>query len=221
MCAFDGKAAVSGLKSRLEERLQVLEAYTIEDELDEQGDLTTLLKIALKNEAEASEIAAYWMPTTPEIAIKLGFARQVGDEARHYRLIADYLESQGASLDGFDPLAGGYSPLFQALQKLETTVERLSAGQFTREAIAVRRNDLFIGYLERHGHDEVAAIYREHIQPDESHHQRLGESGLEQLLSSEVELARAREAMELTLSIADEMKQAARKRTGAKALPGC
>jgi hypothetical protein len=221
MANFDSKAAVQALRQELEQRLQVLEGYPIEAELDEEGDLPTLLKIALKNEVEASEIAALWMPSTPETDIKLGFARQVGDEARHYRLIADYLRGSGVALDGFDPLAGGYSPLFQALAKLGSTVERLSAGQFTREAIAVRRNAMFIAYLERHRHHDVAHIYRESIQPDESHHHQLGVSGLERLLGGEADLQRARAAMELTLSIADEMKKAARKRTGSKTLPGC
>ncbi|HKI98327.1 MAG TPA: ferritin-like domain-containing protein [bacterium] len=221
MAAFDAKAVVRELKRELDERLAVLEAYPIEAELEEEGDLPTLLKIALKNEAEASEIAAVWMPSTPETDVKLGFARQVGDEARHYRLIADYLRTSGVELEGFDPLAGGYSPLFQALRKLETTVERLSAGQFTREAIAMRRNDMFIAYLERHRYHDVAHIYRESIQPDETHHHQLGVTGLEQLLAGEDDAARARAAMEMTLAIADEMKKAARQRTGAKTLPGC
>ncbi len=221
MTGFDARGAVKALKRELEERLDVLEAYPIEEELAEEGDLAALLKLALKNEVEASEIAAVWMPTTPETDIKLGFARQVGDEARHYRLIADYLDAQGVPLDDFDPLAQGYSPLFQALARLDTTIERLSAGQFTREAIAIRRNDMFIGYLERHRHHDVAHIYKESIQPDETHHHHLGVAGLERLLTGEADLERARAAMELTLSIADEMKKAAGERTGAKTLPGC
>lgn len=225
MRTFDAAQAVTQLSAELDQRLEVLEGYSIETEVEEQGDLPTLLRIALKNEVEASEIAAVWMPTTPELLVKLGFARQVGDEARHYRLIADHLTSQGDTLDGFDPLAQGYSPLFQALQKLDSTVERLAAGQFTREAIAVRRNAMFIAYLERHaaspGHAEAARIYRDEIQPDEEHHHQLGRRGLERLLSSEQDVARARAAMEMTLAIADEMKKAVRKRTGAKTLPGC
>ena len=221
MAPFDSKAEVHALQHELDERLHVLEGYPIEAELAEQGDLPTLLKIALRNEVEASEIAALWMPSTPETDIKLGFARQVGDEARHYRLIAEYLQSTGVALEGFDPLAGGYSPLFRALSGLPSTVERLSAGQFTREAIAVRRNAMFIAYLERHGHQDVAQIYRSAIQPDEEHHHQLGVNGLLRYLRDEQDLARVRAAMEMTLSIADEMKQAARKRTGAKTLPGC
>jgi hypothetical protein len=221
MTPFDPKAAVKALRQELEERLAVLEDYPIETELEEEGDLPTLLKIALKNEVEASEIAALWMPSTPETDVKLGFARQVGDEARHYRLIADYLAGSGVALDGFEPLAGGYSPLFQALARLESTVERLAAGQFTREAIAVRRNAMFIAYLERHRHHDVAHLYRESIQPDEAHHHQLGVSGLERLLRNAGDVARARAAMELTLGIADEMRKAARQRTGVKTVPGC
>ena len=221
MGKMNGAEAVKTLQAELEGRLEPLEAYSIEQEVDEEGDVPMLLKIALKNEVEASEIAAYWMPTTPELPVKLGFARQVGDEARHYRLIQEQLQAMGVSLEGFDPMAGGYSPLFKALQGLETTVERLAAGQFTREAIAVRRNEMFIEYLERRGQKAVAALYRDEIQPDESNHHRLGLTGLERLISDEGDLQKARAAMEMTLAIADEMKKAARSRTGKKTIPGC
>jgi hypothetical protein len=127
----------------------------------------------------------------------------------------------GVSLEGFDPLAQGYSPLFQALQKLPSTIERLAAGQFTREAIAVRRNAMFIRYLELNGHAEVARLYQDQIQPDESHHHKLGLRGLERLIDSPEKLALARQAMALTLSIASEMKKAAQQRTGVRSVPGC
>ena len=221
MAKFDGGLAIRQLAQELDARLAQLEAYPIEAELAAEGDLAALLKLALKNEVEASEIAACWMPTTAELDVKLGFARQVGDEARHYRLIADRLEAMGVPLHGFDPLAQGYTPLFEALRKLESTVERLAAGQFTREAIAVRRNAMFIAFLDRHGHGEVAAIYREQIQPDEQHHHELGLRGLGRLVDSPEKLARARAAMEITLSIAGEMKKAAQKRMGVKTVPGC
>ena len=217
-----GTQAVETLREELAARLDALEAYPIEEELAEKGDLAALLKLALKNEVEASEIAAVWMPHTADVPIKLGFARQVGDEARHYRLIADHLGRMGVSLDGFNPMAQGYSPLFQALAKLDTTLEQLAAGQFTREAIAMRRNEMFIAYLERNGQPAVAATYRDHIQPDETHHHQLGVKGLERLITGEADLDKAREAMNLTLSIADEMKKAARQKVGAgAAIPGC
>src|SRR5262245_2867763 len=79
----------------------------------DRSEVVRRLKIALKNELEASEIAALWIPTTPEIEIKLALARQVGDEAKHYRLIEERLEQMGVDLRGFNPGADGYGPMFQ------------------------------------------------------------------------------------------------------------
>src|SRR5262249_5794430 len=82
-----------------------------------EGDLNvlTLLKVALKNEIEATEIAARWLVTTDDVAVKLAFARQVGDEAKHYRMIAERLRALGLDPTAFDPLAKGYGPLFAYL----------------------------------------------------------------------------------------------------------
>ncbi len=59
----------------------------VESESENHLEMVHLLKIALRNELEASELAAFWMSSTPEVDVKLGFARQAGDEAKHYRLI--------------------------------------------------------------------------------------------------------------------------------------
>src|SRR5579864_7292269 len=79
----------------------------------DQSEIVRRLKMALKNELEASEIAAVWIPTTPEVEVKLALARQVGDEAKHYKLIEEHLAAMGADLNGFDASAGGYGPMFQ------------------------------------------------------------------------------------------------------------
>ena len=76
-----------------------------------------LLRVALKNELEASEVAAIWMNTTSELDVKLAFARQVGDEAKHYRLISERLEQMGFDASNIDPREGGYSPLFEYLRR--------------------------------------------------------------------------------------------------------
>src|ERR1044072_5386631 len=67
-----------------------------------------LLFVALKNELEAAEVAALWMGTTSELDAKLAFARQVGDEAKHYRLISERLASLGVDPSRIDPREGGY-----------------------------------------------------------------------------------------------------------------
>ena len=98
-------------------------------------------------------------------------ARQCGDEAKHYKWIEERLHQLGVSLEGFDPRSQP-SALLQHLRGLESTVERAAAGQFTREALAVVRNDVFASFCEARGDRETASLYRERIQPDERHHRR-------------------------------------------------
>lgn len=188
-----------------------------------EGDLTVLnlLKVALKNEIEATEIAARWLVTTREVEVKLAFARQVGDEAKHYRMIADRLRALGFETRGFDPLAKGYGPLFGYLDTLTTTVERVAAGQFTREAIAVVKNRQFIEFCEATGDRETAALYRDVIEPDERYHHELGRTLLLRLASTgEAQVAAARAARR-TLELAEELQRTALSAAGIHHAPGC
>ncbi len=187
------------------------------------GDLAPvrLLRVALKNEIEASEIAALWMPSARGVALKLALARQAGDEARHYRLIEERLHGLGDDLAGFDPLAAGYSPLFQFLRGLETDVERVAAGQFTREAIALVKNAQFIELCEKAGDEKTARLYREVIQPDERFHHELGMKFLAELAIDAESQERARAARLRTLELAEELQNLAYARAKIHHAPGC
>jgi hypothetical protein len=181
------------------------------------------LKLALKNEIEATECAAAWIPTTTEVSVKLALARQAGDEAKHYGLIRKRLVEMGevgVTAADFDPLKNGKSPMLQYLLALEGTVERVAAGQFTREALALVRNRAFIDFCKSHGDDATAKLYEDVIQPDEKHHHDLGRSLLLSLAISESDQARARAASEKVLAIADEVSEILRLKMGAAA-PGC
>src|SRR5207247_7353698 len=81
---------------------------TLKPEVEGDLNVLNLLKVALRNEIEATEIAARWLVTTDEVDVKLALARQVGDEAKHYRMIADRLRGLGFDGKPFDPLAQGY-----------------------------------------------------------------------------------------------------------------
>jgi rubrerythrin len=210
----------------LDARNQVLlERLAPDDTLrpEVEGDLTivNLLKVALKNEIEASEIAARWMVTSEDPDVKLAFARQVGDEAKHYRLVVDRLRELGFDARGFNPLAKGYGPLFQYLDTLTTTVERVAAGQFTREAIAVVKNRQFIEFCERAGDRATAALYRETIEPDERYHHQLGRSLLLRFATTPESQEAARRAAARTLELAEELQTAVLKTAGIHHAPGC
>jgi rubrerythrin len=185
------------------------------------GDVTVakLLMVALRNEIEATECAAGWIATTPEIDVKLALARQAGDEAKHFRLIQRRLAELGVETAGFDP--GPPSPMLAYLAALPTSVERVAAGQFTREALAVVRNEEFVRFCVDRGDHDTAALYRDVIQPDERHHHDLGRTLLAKMATSEPAREAARRAAARTLGLAEELQEIARMKLGVSRAPGC
>jgi bacterioferritin (cytochrome b1) len=183
--------------------------------------IASMLIGALKNEIEASEEAALWMNTTPQIDVKLALARQCGDEAKHYRLIEERLRQMGRDPSTIDPLAEGYSPMFQYLKNLGSTVERLAAGQFTREGLAKERNRVFIDYCKAKGDVETAKLYEEIIQPDEGYHHEMGRRLLPKYADTPEKQELARQAASRTLQLAEELQEIARLRRGMSRAPGC
>jgi CheY-like chemotaxis protein len=220
--AMNAEAFVRDLDARNQELLRRLTPEaTLKPEVE--GDLTVvnLLKVALKNEIEATESAARWMATTPEIDVKLALARQVGDEAKHYRLVAERLGELGFDAREFNPLSKGYGPLFQYLDSLQTTVERVAAGQFTREAIAIVKNRQFIAFCEAAGDEGTARLYRDVIEPDERHHHELGRRLLLRYATTPEAQEAARRAATRTLELAEELQGAALRAGGIHHAPGC
>jgi len=186
------------------------------------GDLAPvkLLRAALKNEIEASEIAARWLPTAGSVSLKLALARQAGDEAKHYALIETRLRELDDNLIGFNPLATGYSPMFQYLASLGSDVERVAA-QFTREAIAVVKNRQFIELCERAGDAATARLYRDVIEPDERFHHEMGVKFLRELATDAEAQALARAARLRTIEVAEELQNLAFARAKIHHAPGC
>lgn len=187
---------------------------------EEALSVPRLLKLALKNELEATEIAAWWLVDTPELDVKMALARQCGDEARHFRLITERLNALAIDTTGIDPRSGGYTPLFDYLKGLRGTVERVAAGQFTREALALVRNQAFIEFCEASGDSITAALYRDVIQPDEKHHHDLGRKLLSRYAVTVDGREAARAACKKVLSMAEELQEIARMK-GMVCAPGC
>lgn len=194
---------------------------TLTPEVDGPLNVPNLLKVALKNEIEATEIAARWLVATSDVEVKMAFARQAGDEAKHYRMIADRLGELGFDARSFDPLAQGFGPLFKYLDSLQTTVERVAAGQFTREAIAVVKNRQFIEFCDRAGDLITATLYRDVIEPDERFHHQLGRSLLLRCATTPETQRLARAAAARTLALAEELQVAALQTAGIHHAPGC
>jgi uncharacterized ferritin-like protein (DUF455 family) len=213
---------VAGLEAETQAALRGLEPdATLKPEIDGPLNVPNLLKVALRNEVEATEIAARWLVATDDVRVKMAFARQAGDEAKHFRLIAERLRELGFDPEAIDPLAGGFGPLFRYLDGLESTVERVAAGQFTREAIAVVKNRQFIEFCERVGDAATATLYRDVIEPDERYHHELGRTLLLRLATTEDAQARATRAARRTLELAEELQRKALATAGIHHAPGC
>ncbi len=212
---------VEELTASVQHTIQELGARSLAGELGPDVTIAALLHVALKNELEASEEAALWMTRERDVEVKLALARQCGDEAKHYKLIAERLAKMGVDVGKIDPIAQGYSPLFDYLASLETTVERVAAGQFTREALAQVRNDVFADHCAASGDEETARLYREIIGPDEVHHHALGRRLLLRLAQTPDDQAKARAASVRTLELAGEAQEAARVKKGICRAPGC
>jgi len=192
-------------------RISLAEAPTV--------DPTRMLQIALANEISVSELAAVWIPTTPEVDVKIAFARQAGDEAGHFQLVAARLAALGVDVEAWRP--PGDNPLFVYLKALATTVERIAAGLFTLESIAYGVNENFMAFCAGRGDDETVRIYREYIQPDEHAHQQLGCRLLEKYATTPELQAAARASVSRVLEIAAGTRAQAAARLGAACFPGC
>ncbi len=206
------------LDQRIRSALADLERAAVASEPGPDVGIPELLKVALKKELEAAEEAALWMTREADVDVKLSLARQCGDEAKHYRLIEKRLRELRV-----DPALPASPPtaMFSFLAELGTTVERVAAGQFTREALAQVHNRVFIDYCEAKGDGETAALYRDVIQPDEAHHHELGRTLLGRLAVTEEAQALARAASLRTLAIASELQETAKLKKGVARAPGC
>jgi hypothetical protein len=211
---------IAGLVAEMEAVFAQLGAReALEAESQGKVDIVTLLKAALRSEVEAAELGGLALPTTPELDAKSAFAQQCGDEMKHYRLIVARLAELGVDVSNDNPLAEGYSPLYLYVKGLRTTVERIAAGPFAREAIAKVRNEQFIELCEQMGDAGTARLYREIIQPEEITHHELGRRVLERLCTTEELQNLAAEAARNTLAIADELSTLAERSTGMRSIP--
>ncbi len=215
---MSSNAFVVELEAFKADRLAPIIAASTGDD-DGDGDPMRLLQVALANEISVSELAAAWLPTTPEIDVKLAFARQVGDEANHFTLVADRLVALGFDVATFQPPPD--NALFQYMKGLVTTVERIAAGLFTLESIAYGVNETFMALCARRGDHETVRIYREYIQPDERAHQLTGQALLAKYATTlELQFV-ARGTVTRVLEIAAATRAAAATRLGVACLPGC
>ncbi len=214
-----GSEFVDSLVSEIDALFARLDAReTLESESDGDVEIVTLLALALRSEVEAAEIAGMWLPSTTELDVKAAFARQCGDEMKHYQLIRDRLAELGEPYQD-SSLGDERSPLYHYLRGVRRTVERVAAGPFAREAVAEVRNHQFIELCESLGDHTTAELYRQVIQPEEVEHNRLGRQLLAKYATTPELQELAAVAARNSLAIADELRTLTEKATGFPLIP--
>jgi hypothetical protein len=111
--------------------------------------------------------------------------------------------------------------MYNLLRGFGSTVERVAGAHFTREALALKKNEQFIEFCERAGAHETANLYRKDIQPDENWHVDIGHRFLTRYASSAEQQQKARQAVEAVLDLAVKVQRKQLQELKLSHAPGC
>ena len=111
--------------------------------------------------------------------------------------------------------------MFELLRGFSSTVERVAAGQYTREALALKKNEQFIEFCDAVGASDTAALYRDRIQPDEGWHVELGRRALKRYAVTDEAQQAARSASEAVLALAFKIQNKQLHEMNLSHAPGC
>ncbi len=170
--------------------------------------LVELLASSLREEIETAEIAALWLTDEPDLDLRLGLARQVGDEARHFEIMGERLREMGTDPHA-DPRTRAHGPLYRYLKGLQTPAERLAAG-LAREATSRLRNGLVVEVARARGDAETARVGGDAVQDDEIVHLDFYRRELPRYALTVVDQDAARRALARTIQLAEEAADPAR-----------
>ena len=81
----------------------------------------------------AAHFIGAWLADTPETEVFCALARQVHDEARHYKIVMSQLEALGESLDGWEPEPEWVAWIQEFYPAGDDTLERVAAHNITGE----------------------------------------------------------------------------------------
>jgi len=145
------------------------------------------------NELRSVELIAAWIPHVPEREIRDLLPGQLDDEHRHYRLLRGRLLELEAP-DAYRPLPE-WEALFDWLVACRTrpTLEKLAMFQFAGETQSCEGFETLIA-LGADVDPETAALYRDHILPDEYRHAAIGRRALTLLADTPARQQAARAA---------------------------
>ena len=134
--ALDPKAFYDGLVAEL----AAARAELPDDEASfgshkplETAELVEWLKFQAWYELQAAHFIGAWLADTPETEVFCALARQVHDEARHFKIVMSQLEALGESLEGWEPEPEWVAWVAEFYPAGNDTLERVAAHNITGE----------------------------------------------------------------------------------------
>lgn len=125
------------------------------------------------NEVRGAEIIGRFVGRVPDLTLKVLVGRQVGDEAKHAHYCRKRIEALGGSVLDFQPSIEQVE-FGDFLDSLAYPEEFFAAQQFTIETQSIKRNELALQRFD----SKTAQMFKDHVNPDERFHARLGALGL-------------------------------------------
>ena len=180
--------------------------------------MPALLNAALKNEWETALITSHWVIDEIDVDFRIELSRLAGDEAKHFQLIEKRLKELGGE-KAIEPL-NERTPLFHFLKKQTSTFDRVVSGPYTREALAVTRNVVFLEHCKSIDDFDTITLYDE-IQNDEGFHHKIGKKYLAKLIQTDEDFDKAKAKVEETLQVVDDIQEMIVMNKGLCRIPGC
>jgi hypothetical protein len=95
-----------------------------------------VMQSRLFNEGRAADLFGTWLRATPEIEVKYIFAESAHEEMEHALLLAGRIKDLGTEPFAYRPLPAQVA-MFNALELLPDTVQRLAGFSLAGEAVAI------------------------------------------------------------------------------------
>ncbi len=137
------------------------------------------------------EVLGAFVKRVPDIRLKIQLGRQIGDEAKHARLVQKRIEALGGSVDNYQPPVSQLR-FAEILNSMEYPEEFFAAEQLTVETQSIKRNEIALSRFD----EETAAMFEQQINPDEHYHVQLGREGLRTYARTQAAQDRARAAVD-------------------------
>lgn len=139
----------------------------------DRAELVEWLKFQAWYELQAAHFIGAWLADTPETELFCALARQVHDEARHFKIVTSQLEALGESLEGWEPEPEWVAWVAEFYPSGADTLERVAAHNVTGELGAAQGMEDLLPRVPEPVQRAIAKIL-----PDERFHIALGRTAV-------------------------------------------